>query len=90
LTDQPSLEGSIGPIGPLGPTGLNGASEWSDIYNKLIWLATSQGSVNLSNFNKDLTATSVEWSDVLNKPSIRELKGLEGPQGPPGLNGASE
>jgi hypothetical protein len=87
LTDKPSLEGSIGPPSP------HGASEWSDISNKPTWVPDTQASVNLSGLNNDLTATSVEWTDVLNRSSFEEITGPQGPQGPqgePGLNGASE
>jgi hypothetical protein len=53
-------------------------------------LAINIASVILSDFNDDLTATSVEGSDVLKKPSVEHLTPPQGPQSNPGLNGTSE
>jgi hypothetical protein len=87
LTDKPPLSGSVGPPDPAGqdgkegtdgqdgaqgPQGPPGSSEWADITNKPAWVAETQGDVNLSGFNNDLslTAGDVEWTDVLNKPTF--------------------
>jgi hypothetical protein len=71
LIDTPSID-LTGPQGPQGKPGLNEASEWSDISNKSTWVATSQGSVNLSEFNNvlSLTVGDVEWVDVKYKPAF--------------------
>jgi hypothetical protein len=71
--------------------------------NKPAWVADTQVSVILSGFNNDLSLTvrDVEWTDVLNKPQFfsgsfndltdrPSIEDLAGPQGEPGLNGASE
>jgi hypothetical protein len=75
VLSRPSVEeltGSQGPQGPQREPDLNGASSWSNISGKPTWVATSEGEVNLSGFNNDLslTVSDVEWADVLNKPTF--------------------
>jgi hypothetical protein len=98
--------GDDGEDGAQGPKSDPGSSEWADISNKTAWVADTQSSVKLSGFNNDLSLAcgDVELADVLNKPtffsgsyndltdrpSIEDLTGPQGPQGEPGLNGASE
>jgi hypothetical protein len=78
VLNMPSIQeltALYGSQGPQGEPGLRGASEWPDISNKPTWVAPSQGGVNLSEFNNELTLaiSDVEWTDVLNKPSMARL-----------------
>jgi hypothetical protein len=79
------------------------ASSWPDISGKPTWVADTQVSVNLSGFKNDLSlrVSDVEWAGMLNKPTFfsgsyndladkPSIEDLTGPQGEPGLNGASE
>jgi hypothetical protein len=106
LTDTPSVEDLTNPQGQQGELGFNGASERSDISNKPTWVTTSKGGVNLSGFynNLSLAVGDMEKTDESNKHaffsgsyndltetlSVEDLTGPQGPQGEPGLNGASE
>jgi hypothetical protein len=75
------------------------ASEWSEISGKSTWMATSQSSVNLSEFNNDLGAElpdTIVWGNVTNKPvffsgSFNDLTGrpsIEDLNGDPGRDGS--
>eukprot|EP00873_Tetraselmis_striata_P019242 jgi/Tetstr1/439506/TSEL_027935.t1 len=64
-----------GPAGPPGPPGADGADGADAVLPS--WIATSQSAIPLSGFDNDLSlaADSVEWANVLNRPTIPSLAG---------------
>eukprot|EP00873_Tetraselmis_striata_P013005 jgi/Tetstr1/433269/TSEL_022557.t1 len=57
-------------MGPQGPAGADGADGADAVLPS--WVASSQSAIPLSGFANDLalTADSVEWAAVLNKPEF--------------------
>eukprot|EP00873_Tetraselmis_striata_P029483 jgi/Tetstr1/449747/TSEL_036813.t1 len=75
-TGPPGADSTVpGPAGPPGPPGADGADGADAVLPS--WIATSQSAIPLSGFDNDLSlaADSVEWANVLNRPTIPSLVG---------------